>query len=1043
MARLEIRLLGNPEIAVNGVPVGPLPAKLEALLYYLAAAPRSVSRIALAGLLWGERSEQDARMNLRAALQKLPESLAPHLTVNRDWLAFDRASDMSVDLQPFEHALLTFATPEAPAARLERLRAMAGLHRDEFLAGFAPSHAPEFEAWCASERTRLREGAVRLLLEVLRLEKEAGREQDAVETARRTLHLSPGHDIALRELMGALARSGQRNAAIESYERHRRAWRDELGIAPSTETERLADRIVSGDSLVAAAAVPAASAAPAQLLGREREQAMIVALLGGEGMRIVSLTGLGGIGKTRLAQSVMAQVKERFPDGLKFFSIGAMRSGAAVGPAIAAGLGLQLRGGQVSKQIQEFLREKSMLLVLDSFEPVAGTEAVDLLLEIVHAAPGVRCLLTTREALGVAEEAVVAIDGLAYPEGNAAVGEGWRDFAAVQLFVQRAARGYVQFDAQREREGIVRICQRVQGIPLALELAASLARNLPCIEIARAVEHDLETLSRDDASLSPRHRSMARVLACAFDQLSPELQACLARLSVFRGPFRSDAAEAVALGSLRQLSTLIEKSWLRRDPGAGYVLHDVIRQFARGRLAALRIDAAKLDEAHAMHFAAWLSALHDSVRAGDNPVVLDEIRDVLADVVAACEWASRFGQDADFERAFHTLYRYFENRGDFVSVEQFYGPAREALERNRRARKRRLQSIAHCNFGWAFTHMSRYDEGVVELEKAAAKAREAGAELLRGEALRGIALARTMQGRVDEATPLLEECMAICRGDAFGEMATLNVLGVAASFGGVGRGQADYYRQFLEIAEANNHPRGALVAHFNLGDDALTRGDLDAAERHFQRSIELGHSAGNRRNQCMSYANLAAVQQARGDFPGTRRYLDQAWEIARVLGERRLYSFIYQGYAEVDAAERRWPEAEAWARKMIAVADDITWAWSAAFGVALLAQALAETGRRDEALGAIHDLHRRVKDASFEVHHANAAVEAARWILRFQEKDAALAGRTLHALAASGGIDNWVRGRARELLIGEPPATAPEGGAREWMAATVAVLPSA
>lgn len=1038
VARVEFRLLGAPEIAVNGAPAAGLPAKLEALLYYLAAAPRSVARASLASMLWPERAEADARMNLRAALQKIPGDLAPYVAIHRDRLALERGPEVSVDAHVLDTTLATLAVAEDAAPRLARLRSVAMQCRGDFLEGFS-SRAPEFDAWCEAERTRLREGTVRLCLEVLRLEKEAGADDDAAQSARRILRASPGHDPALRELMGALARSGRRSAAVEAYERHRQAWRDELGVAPSAETERLAERIASGEPLAGAGTVTPPAPVAMPLLGREHEQALVEDLLGGGRARVVTLTGLGGIGKTRLAHAVMERAKARFPDGTRFFALGAMRSGAGVGPALAAGLGLQLRGDQVARQLQDYLREKSILLVLDAFESVAASDAVDLLLSLTHAAPGLRCLVTSREALGIAEEAVVALEGLAYPEGDAALGAGWRDFAAVRLFVERAARGYAQFDAERERDGIVRFCQRVQGIPLAIELAASLARNLPCVEIARAVERDLATLVRSDASLSPRHRSMEGVLNCAFEQLAPELQACVARLSAFRGPFRSDSAEPVAGASLRQLSTLVDKSWVRRDAAAGYVLHDVIRQYAQSRRGALGIDTARLDEAHAMHFAGWLSRVHDAMQRGDEPALLADTRDSLSDVLAACEWGFRAGQDAAFERPFHALQWYFEARGDYVSAEHCWRRGLEALGRNRRARKRRLHATSIANLGWSLTQMSRYDEGVPLLEESLALSRAAGADLLVAEALRAIALARVLQGRAAEAAPLLEEGMALARGHPYLEMATLNVMGVAASFGGVGHRQADYYRQVLAIAEAHGYPRGAMVAHFNLGDEALAAGEHEAAEPHFRRAIELGRRVGNSRNVCMSLANLAAIAQIRRDFAATRRCLDEAWEIARALGERRLHSFIYQGYAELEGLHERWSEAEAWARKMVEVADEIAWSWSAAFGRALLAEVLTRTGRRDAALVAVRDLHARVQATSFAVHHANTVLESARWMLAFGG-DRGLAHRLLRSVAQAEGVDDWARIRAR-AIPGAEGAGPLDGGPGDWMARAVGALP--
>lgn len=1009
MSALEIRLLGQPEIRVNGTPVRGLPAKLEALLYYLAISPRSVPRGTLAGLLWGDRSEQDARMNLRAALQKVPPELAPHLVITRDWLALDRNREMDVDVQRFDHAVGALsAAPEGPARKLERLAEVAALYRDDFLAGFVSGHAPEFDSWCTAERTRLRQGAVRLLGETLKLRRESGRDDDVIEDARRILQLALGHDAALRELMEALARSGQRNAAVEEYERHRKLWREELGIAPSEETVRLAERIVAGEPPGAPAGGP-----PPQLIGREREFVLVSRLLTSGEARIVTVTGMGGIGKSQLAQALMAELKPRFGDGTALFSVGAMRSGRALAPSMAAAFGLQLQGrGTMAKLLQDYLREKALLLVFDSFEPVIGTEAVDLLVELAQSSPGVRFLVTSRESLGVAEEAVVALDGLTLPEDDGK----WRESPAVQLFVQRATRGYVQFDAERERVGILRICRRVEGVPLALELAAALARTSPCAEIARAIERDLGALDRDDVRLSPRHRSLVGVLACSFSQLSPELQAVLARLASFRGAFTADAAERVAECSLRLLSSLVEKSWLRRDARAGYSLHDMVRQFALGRRGVVGVEAREAARRHATYFLEFIGANRVALRQGGNPALLDEVQAAIADVLEACDWGLANAPDARLEAALEALFRYYSTRGDFASVEACLGPAVERLAAQRRGARRASLAGALSCLGWAQAQTAQYDASLPSLERAVELARSGGYLRIQAEAQRGIALARVLQGDAAGVGGLLEECLAIAHeaGDEFGEAATLILMGIAASYLGSGRGQHDYYERALELGRRLGFASVVQIASFNLGDAHLSAGELERSEACLRESLEYARRAGGRRQVTMCLANLAAIALARGDVAGSRRLVDEAYAIARGLGDRRSFSFLFQAYAELEIPTANWQGVLDWADRMVTTADEIGWGWSAAFGVTLRAQAFTEQGRSDAALAAVLDLHRRVEATDFGVHHANVALEASRWLLRFApgSADAPLARSALHALAGPLVIDEWVRQRA-------------------------------
>ena len=1044
MAPVEFQLLGPPAIRVNGARIAGLPAKLEALLFFTAVAPRTVSRSVLAGLLWPDRNEQEARMNLRAALAKLPPALESAVTVTRDWVALETGG-IEVDARRFDAVLLTLGAGLAAQERLRALREGLSAYRGEFLADFRVGQAPEFEAWREGERARLRQGAVRLATEILSLERASGLDADAAQTARRILQLAPGHDAALCALMEALDRAGQRNAAVEEFERHRKLWHEELGISPAPETVRVAERILSGEPAAAAAPAAPATAAPAQVFGRDAEFALLSQLLEPGEPRIVSITGMGGVGKTRLGQALLAELKPRFAQGVLLVSTGALRSGANVAPALAKALGLQARGNPAAA-IEEFLREKSMLVMFDSFEGLIGTEAVDLLLRIAHAAPAVRLLVTSRESLGVAEEAVVVLEGLDHP--NDAGAADWRDYPAVQLFIQRASRGYVRFDAERERDGIVALCRAMQGIPLAIELAASLARNMPCVEIARAVERDLRALAQDDAALSPRHRSLAGVLDTTFAQLAADLQEGLARLSIFRGPFRADAALDVAGCSLRQLSGLIEKSLLRRDVATGYVLHDVVRQFAGTRLAALGIDAEALRERHGRYFATLLATNAEVLRRGTNRALEAELWNQLPDLLEASTWSSLHAEVGLASRAMEAFYGLHESAGDDASIELIFREATARLAGVARDR-RVLLARATCYLGWAYAQMSRVDESYPTLERALALARECGDAEVVSAILRGMGLVRAQQGQSAEGMRVLEECMAVTRtlNDALKEMNTLNVMGLVASGLGNGHGQREHFERVIELARSNDYPRGEIVARINLGESLMAEARLDESQAHFEAALALLDRAPSRRARVMSLMNLGQIAQLRRDPAASRRLLADTEGYILEGGERRYDAFLHAARAEIEAMERNWPGVAQAGARMAETADSIGWGWAAGFGAEYLVQARVMSGDREGALEALIDLFRRARSADFSVHHAGCALEAARWVLAFgNDADArAEAARCVVAMATAPEVDYWVVLRARELrdAHGLHAAAGAARDARQWLDAMEGLVPRA
>ena len=327
-------------------------------------------------------------------------------------------------------------------------------------------------------------------------------------------------------------------------------------------------------------------AAPTPLVGRESELAALTQLLDNPQCRLLTLVGPGGIGKTRLAIEAAAARREVFVDGVVLASLAAVNSPTFMLPALASALGFSFYGSTNPRnQLLNHLSEKQMLLVLDNLEQLL--EGVELVADILRRAPGLKLLATSRERLNLLGEWVVEVQGLAVPPAGQA--KGVEECSAVALFVQSARRAKAGFALRAGDEpAVAHICRLVEGMPLAIELAASWVRMLSCQEIAREIEHNLDFLVASTRDLPERHRSLWAVFDHSWKLLSGEEQRELSQLSVFRGGFTRQAAEAVAGASLAALSSLVTKSLVRRasalDDLTYYDLHELVRQYAHVQL---------------------------------------------------------------------------------------------------------------------------------------------------------------------------------------------------------------------------------------------------------------------------------------------------------------------------------------------------------------------------------------------------------------------------------------------------------------------------
>jgi predicted ATPase/DNA-binding SARP family transcriptional activator len=618
--RLQVETLGgltlwlakSPHVAL-AEPVHPLhfdARSASALLVYLACQARLLARESIAEFFWPDRSQEQARTNLRVALHRLRQQLDPYLLITRQSVAIDRSSSVSVDCRAFEDHLVA-----------GRLAQAVALYKGDFLAGFFLDNSPAFEQWALLERERLRTLAISAYQQLVMQTTANSQLELAIGYAQRLLDLDPLHEPTYRQLMRLLAQAGQRTAALSQYAICDQILHAELDVPPDESTTALYEQIRTGaldkeqekpgdyrpatlDKLNSRVISSRHTLPPqsTRLIGREAELRQIADLLSNPDCRLLSLLGMGGIGKTRLAIEAAAQQASHFDGGICFIPLAPVETVDLMLVAIAQGLGLQTTSDDLQAQVIGYLRPHRLILLLDNLEHLLDT--VDFIAALLHGAPNVKVLVTSRERLYLREEWLLPITGLTLAEGPAS--------EAGQLFLRSAQRVHPGFSPVGHEAAIAMICRQVEGMPLALELAASWVRVMPCEEIARQIIRNPDLLTASTRDWPDRHRSLRSLFDQSWRLLSPSEQSALRRVSVFQGGWTAQEAEAIAGASLPILLSLVDKSLVCADGQGRFSLHELVRQYASEQLHA----SGEGDRIRQRHFTVYLELCH----TGDHKV---------------------------------------------------------------------------------------------------------------------------------------------------------------------------------------------------------------------------------------------------------------------------------------------------------------------------------------------------------------------------------------------------------------------------------------
>ncbi|MFZ6028848.1 MAG: molecular chaperone HtpG [Chloroflexota bacterium] len=695
---LSIRLFGNFQVELGAQDVTAMlrTEKERALLAYLAMEPgRSYTREALAELLWPDRVEAVARTSLRQALLGVRraigdrEAASPFLLTDDEKISFSGEKPYWLDTEVFNTCFQqvythTHKSLETCLTCAQRLQEAVELYRGDFMAGLLLSDSPGFQEWVTIYREQFFRYLISAIHTLSNYFQHVGDFDLSLQYARRLVSLDPLDESTHQRLMYILAVSGKRAAALEQYQTCCRTLKNELGVEPSSETVAIYEKIRKGEAFQFKPVTGSLRRVnlPAQFtsfIGRETELEWLDNSFKDPMQRLISILGMGGVGKTRLALQAAERNAQLFADGVYYVALENITSSDLLVPSIANGVGLSFRGdAEPQKQLIRFLRPLRSLIVIDSVEHML--EQMPLFIEILQQAPGVTLLLTSRWRLHYQAAAVLELKGLPYSQDLHAPNTA--DYPAVKLFISRAVHSQADFSfMEKDLPHIVQICRLVDGLPLALELAASRVRELSCEQIASHLQSDLAVLQSTMLDIPERHRNIRTAFDSCWQRIDAMERLIYQRLSVFQDGFNLAGAQAVAEASLALLSTFMARSLLLGDASRGFTLPRLLKRYAAEKLAENPEERERILDLHSHYYTEYLHQCNEQLNTGNaSRELLREIDSQIENIRSALSRASFRRQTASFTKGMDALQRFYELRNEYRQTKPLETPQTPAVQ---------------------------------------------------------------------------------------------------------------------------------------------------------------------------------------------------------------------------------------------------------------------------------------------------------------------------------------------------------------------------
>lgn len=918
----------------------------------------------IVSLLWPDMLESKGRRNLRQTLLRLRQTLPdapngePPILTSGDGLRWNPAYPADVDVYRFEQVMaqaepyLYFSLEQTPFPAISPLQDAVSLYADDLLVGF-DLLSDFYTEWLESWRRRYQRQVLMAMGRLAEHYARAGLPHRVEELARRQLSISPEREIAHHQLMRAYLARGEYRAALKhyaSYEQHLKTY----GEQPTPALRTLQQRAKEYREQRLAHPEPVPHNLPPERTpfhGRQKELDTLLMGLVSPDVRLVTLTGLGGIGKTRLALTAarhfirpLPDVSPRYPDGVWFVSLAEVLHGndETLAQAVLTACNVQPFANKSAFQsLVQRLKENTCLLILDNLEHIADAPA--FVARLLHELPHLNILATSRHPLKLQQEMVLKLKGLPVPADTGNLG-----VPSMRLLIERLQWVTGTFSPTPDtHSSLVRICNALEGWPLALELVASWGEQLPLEQIANHVTRSISAIKTSMPDVLPRHRSIEAVLESSVALLTPTQQRVFRQFAIFHGGCTADAAEAISGASQDDLSALVRSSLLQQQNGR-YFMHELVRQFAQRKLDEQKEEPVSCARAHAQYYLSQLVLLEKDL-FGPHPFsAVQKARSEWENLRSAWNWAIEFRNLELLAAARPALTRIILFTGllqegkswmeaalpmfspplsyDFIfplvhlciNLAEF-SQAHTLLESLPEAENLSLaqQYDFHLNWGRLLEAQGFYTQAQQHRLQAFTLARsltdrrrliESLSELIAGE--------HPDEAHVTELAALLDEI-----DDLWLKKEGYNILGSVRIRQGQYQQALSFWQKALHIAlELENGVRAAVLYN-NLGDALRELGYFEQADAAFQKSLEFSQKARYERSRKYALEGFSRLCVLRGEYKKAIKLAQESIALSARTEERHVELTAWNCLGHAYVGLKNWSKAESAYRRALALAN--------------------------------------------------------------------------------------------------------------------------